>query len=177
MNTICTRIDIISLVLVSPLTPKRPGPNEPLNTIDHPLLRRCHPRRPLRRTRRLDVHPIYESFVSHPVIFHLITHQWRILGWRRLEARGITLSRDGVSLKTQRRFDRDAYLDATRGEDPLLPFCLALPGRPVYPFPFLDDRYSKRTSSQRARQGARRSHNWIRIEQACVLATRRLGQA
>ncbi|KAN0082638.1 hypothetical protein V8E55_008433 [Tylopilus felleus] len=32
-----------------------------------------------------------------------------------LEARGITLSRDGFSLKTQRRFDRDAYLDATRG--------------------------------------------------------------
>ncbi|KAF8423181.1 hypothetical protein L210DRAFT_3570377 [Boletus edulis BED1] len=31
-----------------------------------------------------------------------------------LEQRGITLSRDGVSLKTERRFDRDAYLDATQ---------------------------------------------------------------
>ncbi|KAG6380008.1 hypothetical protein JVT61DRAFT_8081 [Boletus reticuloceps] len=31
-----------------------------------------------------------------------------------LEQRGITLSRDGVSLKTEGRFDRDAYLDATQ---------------------------------------------------------------
>ncbi|KAN0101256.1 hypothetical protein V8E55_001240 [Tylopilus felleus] len=31
-----------------------------------------------------------------------------------LEARGITLSREGVSLKTQKRFDRDAYLDVTQ---------------------------------------------------------------
>ncbi|KAF8550795.1 hypothetical protein OG21DRAFT_1487498 [Imleria badia] len=31
-----------------------------------------------------------------------------------LEQRGITLSRDGVSLKTQKRFDREAYLDATQ---------------------------------------------------------------
>lgn len=33
---------------------------------------------------------------------------------RRLEQRGITLSRDGVSVKTQKRFDREAYLDATQ---------------------------------------------------------------
>ncbi|KAI9462113.1 hypothetical protein HD554DRAFT_2223169 [Boletus coccyginus] len=31
-----------------------------------------------------------------------------------LEERGITLSRGGVSLKTEKRFDRDAYLDATQ---------------------------------------------------------------
>jgi len=31
-----------------------------------------------------------------------------------LQQRGITLSRDGVSLKTEKRFDRDAYLDATQ---------------------------------------------------------------
>ncbi|KAG8215886.1 hypothetical protein J3R82DRAFT_7853 [Butyriboletus roseoflavus] len=31
-----------------------------------------------------------------------------------LEQRGITISRDGISLKTQQRFERDDYLDATQ---------------------------------------------------------------
>jgi len=31
-----------------------------------------------------------------------------------LQQRGVTISREGVSVKTQRRFDRDDYLDATQ---------------------------------------------------------------
>ena len=91
---------------------------------DNPLLRRRRPWRSLRYTRHLLARHIYQGIVSPHRRYPHVTRSPRPLalvrfylwGCNRLEQHGITLSREGVgvSLKTEKRFDRDVYLDATQ---------------------------------------------------------------
>jgi len=80
-------------------------------SIDHDRVRGDSSSDHLCRQTNLDQHPVHQRIVS--ITFKVHGKKQHLTRYR-LKTRGISISKEGVSVKTDKRFDRERYLDATQ---------------------------------------------------------------